>query len=112
MQGTVKHGTGRRARIEGRDIAGKTGTTNDYRDAWFVGFVPDMVTSVWVGSDDFTPMAKVTGGTIPARIWHDYMDVSLADKPAAFLPTSTRPVVQRKEKSLDVLLADIEAALP
>jgi len=60
MSRTVTQGTGRRAAISGRHVAGKTGTTNDFRDAWFVGYAPDIVTGVWVGDDDYAPMDKVT----------------------------------------------------
>ena len=112
MSRTVAGGTGRRAHIEGRQVAGKTGTTNDFRDAWFVGYAPDIVTGVWVGADDFTPMDKVTGGSIPAMIWKDYMEIALADMPKTALPTSSEPVWRKKEKVLDALLNDIEGALP
>ena len=66
-------GTGRRARLGLRAAAGKTGTTNDWRDAWFVGYTAQITAGVWVGNDDYTPMEKVTGGSIPARIWKDFM---------------------------------------
>ncbi|PQA85795.1 transglycosylase domain-containing protein [Hyphococcus luteus] len=66
-------GTGRRAALGRRQAAGKTGTTNDWRDAWFVGYTPQIIAGVWVGNDDYTPMEHVTGGTIPATIWKDFM---------------------------------------
>jgi penicillin-binding protein 1A len=69
----MRSGTGRRANLGMRQAAGKTGTTNDWRDAWFVGFTGQLITGVWVGNDDYTPMDKVTGGTIPASIWRDFM---------------------------------------
>jgi len=112
MSRTVTQGTGRRARIDGRQLAGKTGTTNDFRDAWFVGYAPDIVTGVWVGADDFTPMNKVTGGSIPAVIWKDYMQIALKNMPNVALPTSTEPVWRKQEKVLDSLLNNIEDALP
>ena len=71
-------GTGKKARI-GHLAAGKTGTSQDYRDAWFVGFTPDLITGVWVGNDDATSMKNVTGGSIPAQMWKDYM--AIASKP-------------------------------
>lgn len=77
MRGVVTSGTGTRAAIAGRDIAGKTGTTSDYRDAWFVGFTGGFVTAVWVGRDDNTVMKRVTGGGAPAAIWRDYMSAAL-----------------------------------
>ena len=77
MTGPIQYGTGTAANI-GRPEAGKTGTTNDYRDAWFMGFTPDLVTGVWIGNDDNSSMKKVTGGGIPARIWAGYMKQALA----------------------------------
>jgi len=65
-------GTGRRARLD-RPAAGKTGTSQNYRDAWFVGFTPDLVCGVWVGDDHDHPMRAVTGGETPALIWRDFM---------------------------------------
>lgn len=88
---TVTSGTGQAAQLRGRDVGGKTGTTNDFRDAWFVGFIPDRVTGVWVGSDDYTPMKKVTGATLPARIWRDTMTVMSADMPLRYIPVSKAP---------------------
>ncbi len=73
MYGVVTSGTGRSAALEGHEAAGKTGTTQDYHDAWFVGFTTDYVTAVWVGNDDSSPMKGVTGGTLPATIWHTAM---------------------------------------
>src|SRR3546814_7508421 len=69
---TVQNGTGRAAAF-GRPAAGKTGTSQDYRDAWFIGFTADVVVGVWVGNDDGTPMKGVTGGGLPALIWRDFM---------------------------------------
>ncbi len=66
-------GTGARARLGNRQAAGKTGTTNDWRDAWFIGYTPQLIAGVWVGNDAYTPMEKVTGGTIPAAIWKEFM---------------------------------------
>ncbi len=73
----VRAGTGRAAQL-GRDAAGKTGTTSDYKDAWFIGFTPDLVAGVWVGNDDASPMKKVTGGMLPAAIWKQFMGAALA----------------------------------
>jgi membrane peptidoglycan carboxypeptidase len=73
LEGAVNNGTGQAARL-GRRAAGKTGTTQDYRDAWFVGFTSDIVAGVWVGNDDNSPMEGVVGGDLPARIWHDYLE--------------------------------------
>ena len=73
MAQVVESGTGTRARIDGHEAAGKTGTTTAGRDAWFVGFTGDYVTGVWMGYDDNTPLAGVTGGGLPAEIWHEVM---------------------------------------
>ena len=88
MQGVVSRGSGHAAGAGlNRAIAGKTGTSQDFNDAWFVGFTPDMVTAVWVGFDDNTSLGdKETGGSVSAPIWHDYMAAALKGRPAlAFL---------------------------
>ncbi len=77
LRQVVASGTGARASVSGYDLAGKTGTTSDYRDAWFVGFTGGFVTAVWVGKDDNKPMRRVTGGGPPAAIWRDYMTGAL-----------------------------------
>jgi len=66
-------GTGKAARLEDRPTAGKTGTTQDFRDAWFVGFTGNLVCGVWIGNDNNAPMKKATGGTLPAHIFHAFM---------------------------------------
>ncbi|HEU0095685.1 MAG TPA: penicillin-binding transpeptidase domain-containing protein, partial [Rhizomicrobium sp.] len=73
MQETVATGTGKAARLEDRPTGGKTGTTQDYHDAWFIGFTADLVCGVWIGNDNNAPMIKATGGTLPARIFHAFM---------------------------------------
>lgn len=82
MLRTVEAGTGARARIPGRQIGGKTGTGNDYRDAWFIGFTPGYVAGVWVGNDNFTITDRVTGGSLPAEIWAGFMPTALQNVPA------------------------------
>ena len=74
MMETLVSGTGKAARLEGRDTAGKTGTTQDFRDAWFVGFTADLVCGVWIGNDNNAPMLKATGGGLPARIFKTFME--------------------------------------
>ncbi len=77
MRQVLVSGSGAGARISGYDLAGKTGTTSDYRDAWFVGYTGGFATAVWVGKDNNTPMKGVTGGTYPARIWKAFMSGAL-----------------------------------
>ncbi|HEY4115391.1 MAG TPA: PBP1A family penicillin-binding protein [Rhizomicrobium sp.] len=86
--GVVTEGTGRGAELPGREAAGKTGTTQDYHDAWFIGFTTDYVTSVWVGNDDSSPMHNVTGGSIPAEIWKSVMTAAEDGLPAKPLDKS------------------------
>ena len=86
MRQVVTGGTGTRARVAGYDLAGKTGTTSDYRDAWFVGYTGGFAAAVWVGRDDNTPMRKVTGGGVPAEIWHNFMAAALPRLQAQTIP--------------------------
>lgn len=72
LENVVKYGTGKRANC-GHPCAGKTGTTSDYRDAWFVGFTKQYTACVWMGNDDNTPMKGVTGGMFPAEVWGNFM---------------------------------------
>jgi penicillin-binding protein 1A len=82
MAATVENGTARKAKID-RPVYGKTGTSQNFRDAWFIGLTSDLVTGVWVGNDDNAPMDKVTGGTLPVMIFHDFMAPALATTPVA-----------------------------
>lgn len=86
MYQVVQQGTGRGAAVPGHEVAGKTGTSADYRDAWFVGFSPELVTGVWMGNDDSAPMKKITGGSLPAQIWSGFMRVALKDVRPTPLP--------------------------
>jgi penicillin-binding protein 1A len=74
MVAVVTTGTGKAARLDERPTAGKTGTTQDFRDAWFVGFTADLVCGVWIGNDNNAPMKHATGGTLPARMFHSFME--------------------------------------
>jgi penicillin-binding protein 1A len=85
MSATVVWGTGKAAQ-PGRAAAGKTGTSQDFRDAWFVGFTAELVTGVWFGNDDSTPMDRVTGGTLPAQLWGRVMKRGLDGLPQRPLP--------------------------
>ncbi|MEG6510109.1 PBP1A family penicillin-binding protein [Methyloligella sp. 2.7D] len=73
LQTVVVAGTGRRAQLDYTNSVGKTGTSSNYRDAWFMGFTGQYVVGVWLGNDDFTPMGRVTGGSFPAETWHNFM---------------------------------------
>ena len=101
MRAVVREGTGRNARFRGHDIAGKTGTSQDYRDAWFVGYSAHLIAGVWLGNDDNRPMKRVTGGSLPALIWKSVM--SLAHKglrfktlPGHYLPPPQRPALAER----------------
>jgi penicillin-binding protein 1A len=86
MRETLLTGTARKAEIPNWDAAGKTGTTQDYRDAWFVGYTATLVTGVWFGNDDDSPMKKVTGSGLPAEVWNRFMRAALAGSTPAPLP--------------------------
>jgi penicillin-binding protein 1A len=96
----IVEGTGAAARIDW-PAAGKTGTSEDYRDAWFVGFTRDLVAGVWVGNDDNAPMRRVTGGGVPARIWASVMAGAMAGRPPAPLYEENVPSL------LDDLIAQL-----
>ena len=96
LQGVVRYGTGRAAALGDSFAAGKTGTSQDYRDAWFIGFDDTLVVGVWVGNDDDTPMRRVVGGTLPAMIWKRFMTEAapLVGQPALRVsqtPDATQP---------------------
>jgi len=76
MGHVVSEGTARRAQLDGIPAAGKTGTTNAYRDAWFVGYTGNFVGGVWYGNDDYSSTNRMTGGSLPAKTWHDIMEVA------------------------------------
>jgi len=88
MENVVRTGTGQRARFEEWEIAGKTGTTQGARDAWFIGFTADYVAGVWMGYDDNTPLTGVTGGGLPAEIWREAMKRIHEDRAPKPLPMS------------------------
>jgi membrane peptidoglycan carboxypeptidase len=100
LQDVVEKGTGTRARLFDRPVAGKTGTSDAGKDIWFVGFTPDMVTAVWGGNDDNKAVrGTVTGGTVMAKIWHNYMSAFYRqhDVPAGQFPEPQYPLMEEPE---------------
>ncbi|HEV3185059.1 MAG TPA: PBP1A family penicillin-binding protein [Xanthobacteraceae bacterium] len=94
MNKVVEEGTGRRAQLDGIKAAGKTGTTNAYRDAWFMGYTGNFVCGVWFGNDDYSPTNRMTGGSLPAMTWHEimaYAHQGLEIKPLPGLGPATAP---------------------
>jgi len=89
MEETLLTGTAHKAELPGWQAAGKTGTTQDWRDAWFVGYTSALVTAVWLGNDDNSPTRKVSGGNLPVEIWSRFMREALADVPPSPLPGGT-----------------------
>ncbi len=96
MERVVSQGTGRRAALPDREAAGKTGTTQAARDAWFIGFTADYVAGVWMGYDDNTPLTGVTGGGLPAEIWYEVMVRVHAGLPARPLPMIAPPAIPQQ----------------
>lgn len=89
MQETLAIGTARSAELPGWQAAGKTGTSQDYRDAWFVGYTSALITGVWLGNDDNSPTRKTSGGNLPVSVWSKYMRSALQGVPATPLPGGT-----------------------
>ena len=88
MQETLLSGTARKAEIPGWTAAGKTGTSQDFRDAWFIGYTANLVTGVWLGNDDNSPTKKATGGGLPVEVWTRFMRAAHQGVPVASLPKS------------------------
>ena len=86
-------GTGTRAAVKGYDLAGKTGTTSDYKDAWFCGFTGGFASCTWMGRDDAKPMARISGATAPAEMWRSFMTTALKRTPTAAIPFGPPPPV-------------------
>ncbi|MFZ4066555.1 MAG: transglycosylase domain-containing protein, partial [Phenylobacterium sp.] len=91
MRQVIRSGTGTRAALPGRDIAGKTGTTSAYQDAWFAGYTGGIITVVWLGRDDNRPMKGVTGGSLPAETWRRVMTAAINRLPSGPIPTGPLP---------------------
>jgi len=88
MRQVIAVGTGTKAKVAGYDLAGKTGTTSDYKDAWFIGYTGGFTAAVWLGRDDNTPMRKVAGGGAPTEIWHTFMAAVLPRLKVTPIPTN------------------------
>ena len=91
MRQVIRSGTGTRAALPGRDIAGKTGTTSAYQDAWFAGYTGGIITVVWLGRDDNRPMKGVTGGSLPAETWRRVMTAAISRLPSGPIPAGPLP---------------------
>ncbi|MBV9456818.1 MAG: penicillin-binding protein, partial [Bradyrhizobium sp.] len=107
MEQTLISGTAKKAEIPGWQAAGKTGTSQDYRDAWFVGYTADLVTGVWLGNDDNSPTKKATGGGLPVEVWSRFMRTAHQGVPVAALPNS-----QMTGPTLAQIAAQITAPTP
>ena len=103
MERVVSQGTGKRAQFEGREIAGKTGTTQGAKDAWFIGFTGDYVAGVWMGYDNNTKLNGVTGGGLPADIWRETMQRIHKDVPIKPLPMQLPRQPQQSAQPIDVV---------
>jgi penicillin-binding protein 1A len=84
-------GTGTRAVVPGYDQAGKTGTTSDYKDAWFCGYTGGLASCAWMGRDDNKPMARISGATAPAELWRGFMGRALTRVPKQAIPAGPQP---------------------
>lgn len=128
LRKVVEVGTGKAANIA-QNIAGKTGTTNDYRDAWFVGYTPDVVTGVWLGNDNNSKLPGITGGSLPARIFAEFMKVAVQNFPKSVFDypkmngsSSLSPVKieddvdetvdETEEQNADKIINEITAPIP
>ena len=91
FRAVVQNGTGVKAQFGNFDIGGKTGTSQNYRDAWFVGFTPYFIAGVWMGNDDNSPTKNVTGGSLPAQVWRDVMEPAHQGLSVLVLPGFVQP---------------------
>jgi len=111
MHQVILDGTGRRASLGNRPAAGKTGTSQEWRDAWFMGYTGDIVAGVWVGNDDSTPMNRVTGGGLPAMIWKDFMTTTHEGWSVSALPGAIPARTLAQNSEMKRYLADLSKAM-
>lgn len=111
LQQTIETGTAHGARILPRVAGGKTGTSQDYRDAWFLGFTRQMTTGIWMGNDDNSPMNEVTGGLLPADVWKEFMTAAHKDLPREDLPLPDIETDESKASEIMMFYSGLAAAL-
>ena len=105
MQETLLTGTAHKAELPGWQAAGKTGTSQDFRDAWFIGYTSYLVAAVWLGNDDDSPTKKVSGGNLPVEVWSRFMKEAHDGVPVAALPLSNWRAAAAPGNPLSSLLA-------
>lgn len=110
LQDVVLTGTGRRAALADRSVGGKTGTSQSFRDAWFIGFTEDYTAGVWVGNDDDSPMENVTGGGLPAQIWQTFMTEVHDDLPPRDLSAAAPRTRSEREERLAAFYSELSGA--
>ncbi len=111
MRGVLAFGTGTKAAVPGFDLAGKSGTTSDFKDAWFCGYTGNLTAVVWLGRDDGSAMRGITGGSAPAEAWRSFMTVALRHLPITAIPPG-RPAPVTPPTDLDTAQPDIAAPVP
>ena len=112
MRETVASGTARRAELPGWPVAGKTGTSQDFRDAWFIGYTSQLVTGVWLGNDDNTPTKRITGGGLPVEVWSQFMRAAHRGKPPSDIPGAIAAAIPPINANVPIPPAGVPAGIP